>query len=131
MPLSLSIHGALEERRHDLEQQDRISAGVFDNNFFIDTTGSGQTIAQVDFSVRFVQKPLLLTGWEMKPNQRLKPIPVVSAGVFVWKMGKHSDTGAQFFDGATIALNVSGDPSLLATVHLSFRGKALRNPAGR
>lgn len=134
MALDTTISGALEVRRADLDRFEQTTGGVFEFTITLDTDGVGETTVPINFPCRFVEQPMVLDGWSMKPSQRLKAgfYPVISAGVYVWKMGKALDSGTQFFDGATIAINVfNGSPDLLATVHLSFRGKALRNPAGQ
>jgi hypothetical protein len=134
MPLDRSIPGALEVRRGDIRRFEQSAGGVFDNNFLIDVVGIGEATAIVDFSVRFVELPLVLTGWALAPGQRLLPgqYPDISGGVFTWKFGQNPTTGYPFYDGATLCINaLNGPPGMIAQFNISFRGKALRNPAGR
>jgi hypothetical protein len=67
VPLDRSIPGALEVRRADIRRFEQSAGGVFDNNFLIDVAGLGDATAIVDFSVRFVELPLVLTGWALAP----------------------------------------------------------------
>jgi hypothetical protein len=85
--------------------------------------------------VRFVELPAVMIGWDMMPNQHLASgatpfYPTADCGVYVWKFGIRPDNGARFYDGATLAITVNGDPSIILRIHATFRAKAIRSPAG-
>ncbi len=133
MPLSTSIVGGLEIRRSDVQRYDDQSGGVFETVIFIDTVGAGETTQTVNFPCRYIEKPAFSRGWDMPPGQRLAAttFPVADCGVYVWQFLRHPEIGIFYYDGATLAINVlNGAPDLHLMFHLTFRGKALRNPAG-
>lgn len=132
MPLQTEVHGALEVRRGDIDRVEEVAGGIFKSAIFLDIAGAGETFANIQFSVRFVEQPTLTTGWNMMRNQKLIPgnFPVCSAGVYVWQYGIKNDNGAYYYDGATMAITTIGPVNLHLTMHLVFEGRAVRPPGG-
>lgn len=132
MALGTTFAGNIELRRQEVSDAEEISGGVFEQAVFVDIQGAGEAVTWCNFGVRFIERPALSTGFEMARNQRLIAghFPTVNAGIYVWKYGKRLDTGSLFYDGATVTMRTTGPSNLLVTVHLTFRGRAIRNPAG-
>lgn len=129
---SFDIPSGLEYRRAEIERVADIGGGMFRCDFFVDLKTPGEFISQLGFGVRFVEKPMMTTGFDVGLGQQLPPgkFPVVTGGVYVWKSGRRPDNGLPFYDGCTLCIVATGSKDLVSTLHVSFAGKALRNPAG-
>jgi hypothetical protein len=132
MPDWLSqIRGGLERQRTEAERISEIAGGKYVSDFLIARPTPGEGYAQLVFPVRYVEVPVMTFGGELAPNQNLLPgqFPQFSVIVHSWKFGRRPDTGTKFYDGCTLAIVTIGADDLSLTVHVSFRGKAVRNIA--
>ncbi len=123
----------LEDRRHEVA---RISSAAGDDTIIdglIYLDGVGLFEHEVDFPVRFIERPLFSDGYELDENMvfSVSEIPDVRGVVWRWTLGYRDGTGDPYFDGATFAIKVEGPSTQKGFYHWQMRGKALNNPAGR
>ena len=95
---------------------------------FHDTTGRGgcRSARPVEFTVEFLEKPILSSGWELAEGSLVDgDFPVVSVGVERWV---RSDRGT--YTGAHLVFQVGTvGASYRITHHLTFRGLASKRIA--
>lgn len=120
--------------RPALSQQGTRSLGgdVFDVVGFVDGISSGQSYATIAFPVRFFERPNFCFGFELAENQALESAhyPTVSGVIGSWVLGRRGETGAVFYDGATVLIVASGHAELSGSFHYRFQGAALTGTAG-
>lgn len=128
-----SVAQALQLQRSKADRVEQVAGGIYESVIFLTCTGVGEAFQQIDFPVRYTEKPCFTSGFEMAPSQRLQQgnYPTCIPGIYVWKYGKNADKGISYYDGCTVFIVTSGLDNLVLDVHLRFDGKAIQNPAGQ
>lgn len=95
---------------------------------FIELGSDGEIIAEVDFPISFLEKPLFAPGLEMADNISVVygAFPIWAATVARWDTQKAADT--TLYTGATLAIVVTG--AARSILHYSFRGRSFTAPTG-
>jgi hypothetical protein len=129
------IRQAFEHRRGEVERGRAVEGGVFIVEGVIALTGTGEATVDVNFPVRFIEKPVLVGGGGAADNQRIVvgEYPRWNVGVLRW----HRVIDEEFPDqptykGCTLLIIVEGATqdatTFLSEAYWSARGKALNNP---
>lgn len=124
------IAGILEQRRTDVERIEGMAGAVHNVAGFIELSDVGEVTVEVNFPVRFIERPAFSFGAEMGENQQILPgqFPTAYGMVLRWNFGIREETGAKFYDGATLIIVSKGAPQQRIVFHWQMEGRALRNP---
>lgn len=130
-PAASNLPALSDNIRQQVERQEAVQGQVIKVHTFVHVTGVGEASVDVDFSARFIEKPLLSCGAELDENQ--SPIagnfPTVSAMVANWKF-EELDKYRKYYVGATYAIVLTGKSDQKTWVHLGVEGRALLGPGG-
>lgn len=100
-------------------------------NGFILIDGVGDSIAEVDFPVMFVEEPNPDFALVLQPNQPVVPgqFPMWSAFVAEWVLQDAGDHHRLWYTGARIGISLaSAIPNLHCKLSYKFMAQAFRNP---
>ncbi len=123
-----SIQTPIEAQRSRLERAKSVQAGVQRAIGFVEVTGAGESLVEVQFSVWFTERPWLSFGGELIENAVLKDknFPTVSVVIKNWVT--KTKNNATYYYGATLILVTGGTSDQKLVVHWQVEGMALVNP---
>jgi hypothetical protein len=119
---------SFEQRRGTLERQTTIQGQDFTVSYALPVAGAGEALVDINFPVWFSQEPTVSQGGVLRPNTVLVQgnYPEFSIWVFRWKTRERNSH--VYYEGATLACVVKGDPDQRTTLHFLAQGPALQNP---
>lgn len=126
-----------ELSRGELSSVDDVTVKSTRDTIFVLTTGAGEVVYPVSFTVLFAERPALTFGGSLDDNEfvEARKMPTVSAVVVRWVKaltdrvgGGLNDPG--WFSGAEVAIVTTGKVEQHMWVNLVFEGKAVRPPLG-
>lgn len=94
--------------------------------------GAGEVTFNVVFPVKYIEKPLMTSGWDMdgESDAITGNYPTVSIGTVDWKYEDFDDEYGMYWVGAVVAVRTTGQTGLRIYANYIFEGKALLNPVG-
>lgn len=124
------LAGTLEQRRVDVERVEGMAGALHSVVGFIEITNAGEVTVDISFPVRFIERPAFTFGAEMQENSQIiaGSFPTVSGVVLRWNFGIRDESGARYYDGATLIIVNTGTTDQQMIFHYKMEGKALRNP---
>lgn len=95
---------------------------------FVELEGSGEAIVDIEFPLRFLERPLFTAGLELRDNQWLTwgAFPTWSATVSKWVTETAGET--RLYVGAALAVVTFNADR--ADLHYSFKARSLTSPSG-
>ena len=103
---------------------------------FLGTTG--ETIVDISFPVRFLERPVFTPGGQLGEGSRLTrgAFPVVNAVVLSYETDTKADEGvvsgpAKYYTGAKLGITAQGLSDQSFYLDYRFEGTALVNPTGQ
>lgn len=123
-----AIRSALVSQRRYVEQ---LGEQVVKDGFctgFVDLDMAGESVIEIDFPLRFIERPLFTTGLELGDNQHLSfgTFPTWSATVAAWNTQLYGETA--LYTGATIGAVINNVER--SKLHYSFQGLIITAPYG-
>lgn len=120
-----------EARRGAANRLDAATGKLHSIQGFIEISGSGEALLDVNFPVWFLERPTFTYGGEMAADQVLVAgqYPMLSVLVHRW-LKKDYPNGVSYFAGATLIIVTTGPAEQRLLGHWQAQGKALRNPTG-
>jgi hypothetical protein len=120
----------LQQRQGDVDRVNAMSPKVYRVQGFIGVTGSGASLQPVKFPVKFIELPAFSFGGSLDDGQSVENgnFPTVSVVVASWEYENHPH-GANYYLGATLAINVCGRSDQRMTVHWQCEARCLGNIA--
>lgn len=120
---------SFERRRGELERATSMQGQNFKVNYFLDVKGTGGMTAEVNFPVKFQERPSVSFGGELGAGSPVTAgsFPTISVVVGQWKISPLYSH--QYYEGATLVIVVGGTVTQTMTVHFQAEGKALVSPA--
>lgn len=121
-----------EARRGDVDRIEGIQAKHVRILGQVPIDGAGEVTFPVRFPVRFIEKPLMTSGWDMdgESDAITGNYPTVSIGTIDWEYQDFDDDYGQYWVGALVAVRTTGQTGLRIYANYIFEGKALLNPVG-
>jgi hypothetical protein len=94
----------------------------------VELEGSGEALIEIDFPLRFLEKPIFSPGMELRDNQWLSwgAFPTWSATIGSWKTEVVAEN--TLYVGAIIGIVTFN--ANRAGFHYSFKARSLTNPTG-
>lgn len=123
---------ALDDQRRRQAEFDAQSGGAYQFVQFVNLTGTGEGLVQIEFPVSFVEQPVFTYGSEAKPNQPLikNNYPTCNAMVWNWRVGYRRTSGARYWTGASVIVVTTGPANqattLKLTLHCVFEGRIVQ-----
>lgn len=126
--LANSVQRALHAQRVYTETLDEQNVRNGAATGFVDLDGEGESVIEITFPVRFLEKPLFTPGLELGENTWLRygQFPDWSATIGGWTTVP-SD-GDPIYTGALIGVVVTGAQKSI--LHYRFEGQSYTNPTG-
>lgn len=95
---------------------------------FINVSGGEESVSDIEFPIKFYEKPVFTAGLELPDNVWLSwgAFPQWSAVVASWRIDKVG--GVSLYSGCTLGVRLIGP--VHAVVHYRFAARALTNPVG-
>lgn len=92
--------------------------------------GNGEGRKEVQFPVKFIEKPVFYFGGELGPNQSIVDgyFPTVSVVVGAWQTLKRPPVTNLYY-GCTLIVVVTGHADQKLVIHWHVEGKALSDPS--
>lgn len=129
-----NLQGPFEARRGEVERSQSVRGGVFRLLGFQDLSKAGETTAEVNFPVWFLERPAISGGGELADNESLVDgeFPRWNVGVHKWITTEQGGVGATglvtMYKGAIFIFVAEGPEAMRSTIHWQLEGRALRNP---
>lgn len=95
---------------------------------FVELDGDGESVAEISFPLKFIEKPIFTAGLELGENAWLRygTFPSWSATVGAWLT--EPAPGQPIHTGAIIGIYVAGAPK--AILHYRFEARSFVSPVG-
>lgn len=119
---------AAERRRGEIERATQMQGQVFRISYFLKIEGSGETSVDVNFPVRFQERPAVSSGGELAEGTVLEDgnFPWCSAMASNWVTEERN--GQTYYTGCRVIVVVGGTERQVSAVHFTVEGKALQSP---
>lgn len=119
---------AIERRRGEVERARSVQGQTFRVTYMVSVRGSGECTVDVNFPVKFSEKPGVSHGGELAPGAVLESsnFPTCSVMVKDWVLDPLENH--KYYVGATLVLVVTGPSDQDAILHFHAEGKALIAP---
>lgn len=121
----------VEHHRRRSEQIQEFTVKQHRVTHFIDVDGAGEVSVDVNFPVKFIEKPAISSGAaELRDGEVLTAgqFPTANCTVVKWVLDELDETRV-YYVGAQLGVVTTGPESQKLTVHVSMEGRALRNPS--
>lgn len=122
---------AVSRRRQQANVNDgrAMQSKVFSVYGSVHLDSPGEVIVDVDFPVKFIERPISLFGAQYDGNSKpiLGAFPTINAMVVQWKMSELSNQ-RKYYIGATIGIKASGLNNQQYFLDYLFQGMAMVNP---
>lgn len=130
--LAGGLQTPLEQRRWRTERERSMHVKLQRVTIKVALTGAGEASTLVSFPVTFVEEPVFYAGGAFQQSQGITDgsFPSFSAVVIGWDTSEKRPglNVGDYYHGAGIAFVVGGVEEQTMFAHLSFEGKAFRNP---
>jgi hypothetical protein len=137
MPTVLINSGDLDKRDTQQEQALAQMGSTYDQQGFLQVTGTGEALTNVAFDFPFVEKPIFTWGAEMCDGSGvvIGSFPTITVVVTAWitiivpgnSIGLLAASGV-VYHGAVLAMVITGTPNQSMWIHYDFNGSALAFP---
>lgn len=120
---------SFERRRADVERAVSVQGQNFKASYFIDVSGAGETAVDINFPVKFQERPGISFGGELATGSAVVAANYPTVSVVVGRWNISPNYNHEYYIGAQLLIVVGGSANQRMTVHVHAEGKALVAPA--
>lgn len=126
--ISQSFRSALRSHRNYVETLAEQSVRDGSAVGFVEITGEGESVAEIRFPIKFLEKPVFTVGFELADNVSLEwgSFPLCSATVATWLT--EPPEISPLYIGAIVGVVTDGASKTV--LHYRFEARSFSNPIG-